>query len=132
MSFDWNEYLTLARNLAQGSTTPVSEETKKRAAISRAYYAAFCQARDFAKARLGARLTGHGPDHGIVFRSFKRYRYKNQTMQETYRRIGLTLPRLYDNRNKADYDPAVSRLDALTDTSLDQAEAIITDLGSLP
>ena len=39
MSFDWSEYLDLARELAKFS------EAGQRSAISRAYYAAFCTAR---------------------------------------------------------------------------------------
>lgn len=44
MTFDWLDYLTLAQNLA-GQTVIVSEQAKLRSAISRAYYAAFHQAK---------------------------------------------------------------------------------------
>jgi len=42
MSFDWSEYLDIARELAGQATASSSAEAKKRCAISRAYYAAFC------------------------------------------------------------------------------------------
>ena len=40
--FDWADYLTLAQELA----TRRSDEAALRPAVSRAYYAAFCQARN--------------------------------------------------------------------------------------
>ncbi len=52
MSFDWSEYLNLAQELAGKATTPASQEAKLRA-ISRAYYAAFVQARNFLRDRDG-------------------------------------------------------------------------------
>ena len=42
MSFDWSEYLDLARELALQGSAPSLSEARVRAAISRAYYAAFC------------------------------------------------------------------------------------------
>jgi len=47
MSFDWNEYYQLSRELAGLATGIATEEAKMRSAISRAYYAAFCKARDY-------------------------------------------------------------------------------------
>lgn len=44
MTFDWLDYLTLAQNLVE-QTVIVSEQAKFRSAISRAYYAAFHQAK---------------------------------------------------------------------------------------
>lgn len=46
MSFDWLEYLNLAQELAGQATKPSSQEAKLRSAVSRAYYAAFCEARN--------------------------------------------------------------------------------------
>jgi hypothetical protein len=40
--FDWSDYLTLAKQLATNA-----DEASKRAAISRAYYAAFGLARNY-------------------------------------------------------------------------------------
>jgi hypothetical protein len=46
MSFDWADYLKLAEALTQAPTVPGPEEAALRAAMSRAYYAAFCSARN--------------------------------------------------------------------------------------
>lgn len=45
--FDWKEYLTLAEDLGAGRAPTASEEARARAAVSRAYYAVFCRARDY-------------------------------------------------------------------------------------
>ena len=47
MSFDWSEYLTLAQELTSASTSSPIQEAHLRAAVSRAYYAAFCKARNY-------------------------------------------------------------------------------------
>jgi uncharacterized protein (UPF0332 family) len=43
MSFDWADYLRLAESLVSNPNAPGPEEAALRAAISRAYYAAFLQ-----------------------------------------------------------------------------------------
>ncbi len=47
MSFNWSEYLNLAQELAGRSTEPPNQEARLRSSISRAYYAAFCKARNY-------------------------------------------------------------------------------------
>lgn len=44
--FDWAQYLTLAEDLREGRGSTVNEEARLRSAVSRAYYTAFCLARD--------------------------------------------------------------------------------------
>jgi hypothetical protein len=41
MSFDWSQYLTLAKELAGEATILAEGEARLRDAISRSYYAAF-------------------------------------------------------------------------------------------
>lgn len=53
MSFDWVDFLALADALVRDPNSPGPEEASLRSASSRAYYAAFCSARDFACARDG-------------------------------------------------------------------------------
>lgn len=51
MSFPWSHYLDLAKALAGQETNGVaSQEARLRSAISRAYYAVFCTARNRAHA----------------------------------------------------------------------------------
>lgn len=64
MGFDWKEYLILAQFLGGDSGISYSDEAARRAAVSRAYYAAFCFARNYASSRLGFTPTKTGKDHG--------------------------------------------------------------------
>jgi hypothetical protein len=53
MAFDWREYLVLARWLQTNTPPGMTEEGARRCAVSRAYYAAFCYARNYARDFLG-------------------------------------------------------------------------------
>ena len=66
MTFDWREYLTLAENLYTNSHNFPNQEACFRVAISRAYYAAFCTARNYAKKYDHLILRKTGEDHRIV------------------------------------------------------------------
>ena len=66
MKFDWEEYFNLAKELA-GTT----EEAKLRSAVSRAYYSAFCLARNYLRdiqqdPRLSRNKTYDINDHQYV------------------------------------------------------------------
>jgi uncharacterized protein (UPF0332 family) len=59
MSFAWNEYLKLASELAgEENDSPSNDEAKYRASISRAYYAAFHNAKKYYEAVKKVRLEG--------------------------------------------------------------------------
>jgi hypothetical protein len=51
VSFDWVEFLALANDLRGRLGALYSEEAANRTAVSRAYYAAFCHARNYAENR---------------------------------------------------------------------------------
>ena len=70
MNFDWKEYLALAHFLQQHSATGLNQEAAFRSAISRAYYAAFCHARNHARDRHGLKPTYSGADHFLVKQHF--------------------------------------------------------------
>ncbi len=125
MSFDWSDYLSLAESLSQHPEAPGPEEAALRAAISRAYYAAHCTARNFARSR-GITLTRTGRDHQLVIDYFKESKDKGR------KSIGLWLDRLRDDRNKADYDDTLTgdpRLQA--QSSVAQARSVLTKLNTL-
>jgi len=67
MSFAWAEYLSLAEALFRERATFADEEACCRAAISRAYYAAFCAARHHARDNEGLTLSNTAQDHQTVF-----------------------------------------------------------------
>lgn len=124
MSFDWSEYLTLAQALADAASASASPKAHRRTAISRAYYAAFIQARN----RL--RDIEHRPVprlnvHEYIIQQFKYSRDHRR------HRIGNDLSILRNQRTKVDYDNIVPNLPALTDQSLGRARRIITLLNRL-
>jgi hypothetical protein len=94
--------------------------------MSRAYYAAFCSARNLAGNREGLALTGQGDDH---WRVINHYRNASDPLRQ---KIGANLSRLRGNRNKADYDDVLSGRPAATaQSSVTLARNVLTALGSL-
>ena len=71
MSFDWADYLQLAEALARNPALPGPEEAALRSAISRAYYATYCSARDLAAGRGELTLTRLSSDHARVIDHFR-------------------------------------------------------------
>ena len=96
MSFSWAAYLTLAEALFRERVTFADEEAGCRAAISRAYYAAFCAARNHARDNEGLSLSHTARDHQIVFTHYA----QNPNAQHTT--IAAMLQRLRRERNRAD------------------------------
>ncbi|WP_217355207.1 hypothetical protein [Aphanizomenon sp. UHCC 0183] len=118
MKFNWAEYLELAKELADITSTissdsetdskPRISEAKLRSSISRAYYAAFCIARNYLRdvlhePRLSKARTGDTNEHQFVADEFRYNKSKNKKMIE----IGNDLGRLRQSRNKADYDDTI-------------------------
>jgi hypothetical protein len=66
MTFDWYQYLALAEYLYDNCDTFPNREACLRAAISKAYYAAFCSARNYARDFDRLVLDETAKDHGSV------------------------------------------------------------------
>jgi uncharacterized protein (UPF0332 family) len=98
MPFDWNQYLSLANELAERS-----DEAALRSAISRAYYGALCLARNFliTKGELDKNAISREKDsHTIIWQAFKN---GGKTRAGVYQN-GL---RLKFKRKEADYEDDV-------------------------
>ena len=100
MPFDWKQYLDLARELSQPTTRNAGEqEARLRSAVSRAYYAAFCHARNYSRDWLKFVPNYTADDHGRL-RAF---------LKDGKRRgIALKLDQLRQWRNDADYSDSVT------------------------
>lgn len=125
MSFDWLEYLDLAQQLTRSTTGPSSREARLRSAISRAYYAAFCKARNH--------LLKKGPipnEKKINMHKYVREQFMGSP-DKARKKIGADLNRLRTDRNKADYWDIVAGLHGTTERALKQSERIIFKLGTL-
>lgn len=126
MSFAWAAYLTLAEALFQARATFADQEACCRAAISRAYYAAFCSARNHARDNEGLTLSNTARDHQTVFVHYA------QNPNAQHKAIAATLHRLRQRRNRADYDdPNIQRVEVLTQNVLQQARQVFIVLQQL-
>lgn len=128
MSFDWSEYFSLAQELVgQSVNLPAGQEARSRAAISRAYYAAFCECRNY--------LWDSGDSEEERPRGSKVHQFvKNEFVSSSNvmrQSVGRNLDRLRIKRNQADYDDEISNLPKNTDLSLNLAKQVISNLSKL-
>ena len=94
MSFDWGEYLRLAKELANKSG-----EAELRSAISRAYYSIFRRACKVLESK-NIQITRSGMDHQLVPEILK----ARNDIHPDARQLGIHLERLRDDRRRADYE----------------------------
>lgn len=95
MSFDWKSLVDLARAMEQESTgVSGNAECLQRSAVGRAYYGAFCHARNYAAAYLKYQSTDDERDHGSLRAHLKSKRRHGDAVR---------LERLRQWRNEADY-----------------------------
>lgn len=116
MSFDWREYLELAKELVGLKGSLTSSEAAYRTAVSRAYYAAFCWARNYAAMKLEFRPTKGSEDHRLLRKHFSR---------KGYGELASHLNKLRKWRNECEYEDNVSDLSYHVKYSMDLAARII-------
>jgi hypothetical protein len=119
MTFDWNEYLTLAQFLQRHSEAGINQESAHRSAVSRAYFAAFCHARNYARDRHGLNLTYTGDDHSLVMRHFRFRKAKG---------VAIKLDMLRKWRNRCDYEDSVDDLSIILASAILEAQKVIAIL----
>ena len=118
-TYNWDDYLTLARSLAARSR----DDASLRSAISRAYYAVYGTARQFLRRKqVSAELVGQHKQLWNWFENRSDFRA---------RQIGVTGNRLRIRRNKADYDDVVLGLGPTARLSVQEGNAILSALKSL-
>jgi len=124
MSFDWIAYLTLARELAEQGERPPRDEAKLRCALSRAYYAAFCAARNYLRDREGYNIP-KDMVHWYVSNEFL------MSAEPTRQQIGAYLNRMSLARKQADYEDVVPNVWSQTHYVIVMAEEVIDALRDL-
>jgi uncharacterized protein (UPF0332 family) len=122
MSFDWKQYLNLAHELVGDAGYQASPEAKQRSSISRAYYAAFCKAREYLRGVPGCSIPRGPKAHQYVIDQFK------LSGDRLRRKIGANLDRLRLDRNDADYENVVQALPSVVQKTLLRANDIISTL----
>ncbi len=127
MSFPWVDYLKVAEALIRARNTFAPPEACYRAAISRAYYAAYCAARNHARDHEGYTPVPSGRDHGLVAEHYL------AGVSRTHRKIGQILQRLLLDRHCADYDDDVNQsLRPLAQLAVQEAHQVFALLQQLP
>jgi hypothetical protein len=121
MAFDWNEFLSLAEELAQND-----DEASHRTAISRAYYAIFNLACDRAKRNCGPMPQGVGGSHVWCWLQYDRGADPDSV------RLAEAGRRLKDRRVSADYKKAsISRLKETALDTVIEVASLQRDLAAL-
>lgn len=118
MSFDWREYLEVAKYLAGLQSSGFSQEASYRSAVSRAYYAAFCWCRNYAQKYLGFKSTGKPEDHKFLREHLKK-------IDGDWARIASKLNRLRGWRNDCDYENCVKGLSHMLKESIKFSNEVI-------
>lgn len=118
MSFDWRDFLNLAKELSNYPETSALREAAARSAVSRAYYAAFGRAADYASKNMGFQRTGTAEDHSVLRQLLK---------QSNRPRTASKLNRLRQWRNRCDYEEDVLHLNDLLQNALLEAERVFAD-----
>ena len=139
MTFDWSGYFDLAGELGTVNTSDSATivEAKLRSSISRAYYAAFCLARNYLRDNCGDRELSKSKESDVNVHSYvikKLLDSQNKKMKK----IGGDLKKLREKRNMVDYDDvfstSINHLKKLQNDAkycLKLAENIITNINEL-
>ena len=119
MSFDWNSYKDLAKELRKRD-----EEAAKRSAISRLYYAVYWQARNLLEKEDANFYVSAENSHATVWRKFNNQGHSRRTIFNNGQR-------LKEYRQMADYESEINKLEDTVEASFILAEKIITIINSL-
>jgi len=120
MSFDWKNYLSLAEKFKDISLGKGGQyaESLKRTSISRAYYAGFHIATDYA---LSNGFSKPNQDHHGKLQTWYRTRFNNVNHQE----VSTILARTLKARKEADYNAnEIKNMDAKTESVLIDVQRI--------
>ena len=126
MSFDWAEYLNVAQELADQPAKPANAEAKHRAAISRAYYAAFGIAKNHLRDKdKDSAIPMDGTVHRYVI---DRFRLSTERQRKN---IGNDLGRLREWRRQADYDDSLAKPHKIAEIAILVAQTVLRNLMNL-
>ena len=99
MEFRWRDFIAVASDLNEGILTSEVPEAYARCAVSRAYYAAFCHARNYARDHYQYTPANHAGDHQLV---------RQELLVHRQFAVARRLDKLRKWRNQCDYRDDVS------------------------
>lgn len=116
MAFNWEEFLDLAIALQTGRSD-YPHDAALRSAVSRAYFAAYCIARDYARDKEGLSLANKPSDHSLVRRHYLRHGRED---------LASELDDLRQWRNVCDYEDEIKiDLSVLVEIAIQNASDVI-------
>ena len=126
MAFDWNNYLEIAKKL-QGATRGKEQngnnEALQRIAVSRAYYAIYHFALEYAEDNLD--YSKPSTDQHTALR----FHYSTDMSNYKHAKVGKILLNLHSARKKCDYEADdIGNIEKLLENSLLQADDIKQNL----
>lgn len=125
MTFNWLQYLNLAKELLGQPTVSADQNARYRAAIHLAYYAAFTSSRNYLRDQENYTIPKTVNAHKKVSEHF-------QISSDPIRQeIGRKLSNLRRERNKADYQDNVKNLKQLSYKAVHYSQDIISKLTTL-
>ena len=119
MSFEWRDFLSVAHSLNLEMGPSAVPEACARSAVSRAYYAAFCHARNYARDVYGYTPTNDPNDH---------WRVRKQFVQRKQSAVASQLDELRKWRNRCDYRDDVSNVTGIPAKALKAAQKVLDAL----
>lgn len=126
MIFDWTDFFKLGKDLYQDSTKSKIKNAVLRTVISRCYYSAFCNAREFLIEKEDINFEKDKNVHWEVINKFKYHKDRNR------KKIGFNLDRLIKSRQSADYDNIFyANLKQETEYCIYKTEEVLNNLSKL-
>jgi uncharacterized protein (UPF0332 family) len=120
--FCWKHYLDLAEDLAKNKT----DEAKLRASISRAYYAAFCNARNYMFDHDGNKFPKNMDirEHQYLVQYYKGDAEESKTddLDGTRFDLGEDLDNMRKMRKRVDYNDHVDKIEKLEKKTVEVLE----------
>ena len=131
--FEWILYLALAKELLvfhsteqELNTNDNIKEAYYRTVISRAYYAAFCTARNYLRDTLNIRISKVDAHISVISE------FKEQRELKNSHNISNTLQSLRNHRNMADYDDICKiHLDGVAQHAIKESQRVIDLISAL-
>src|ERR1043165_5623014 len=119
MPFNWQEYLSLAASIIAQPSAAYSQEAAERCAVSRAYYAAFRHARNYAEHNLNYVPAHDSSDHWRI-----RDHFRHRGLHVIAARLGT----MHRWRTQCDYDDNVPNIAIMARSAITTARRVISAL----
>lgn len=127
MDFNWEDYLYLAQALKnlnsfdslEALLDKCGDEACLRSAVSRAYYATYCFARNYAIENLQFTRRDNPSDH---------WRLRTKFKDKGFPDIASDLDEMRQWRNNCDYEDKVSNLPNICESAIEDAQEVLNHL----